>query len=71
MKISAPFKTRLLDWPVALEFRDLALAVCGGVLVLAPLAYGAVHPWAYISLGLILACLSVIAGSVLGCRLWC
>jgi O-antigen ligase len=41
-------------------FRHMALAVCGGVLVFAPLAYGAVHPWAYASLGLILSCLSII-----------
>jgi hypothetical protein len=61
MKISAPYKTRwLLDWPLALRFRHMVLAVCGGVLVFAPLAYGAVHPWAYVSLGLILSCLSII-----------
>jgi O-antigen ligase len=60
MKISAPLKTLFICWPVALGLRYLALAVCGGVLVFAPLAYGAVHPWAYASLCLILACLSVI-----------
>jgi hypothetical protein len=38
----------------------MVLAVCSGVLVFAPLAYGAVHPWAYASQGLILACLSII-----------
>ena len=44
----------------ALEPRDLVLAVCGGILLWAPLAYGSVHPWAYVSLGLALAILSTI-----------
>jgi O-antigen ligase len=46
--------------PKALGPRDLALSACGGVLAAAPLAYGAVHPWAYASLGLILALLSIV-----------
>jgi hypothetical protein len=61
MKIIAPLQKRfLLQYPLALGFRDMVLAACGGVLVFAPLAYGGVHPWAYASLGLILACLSII-----------
>ena len=44
----------------ALEPRDLVLAVCGGILLWAPLAYGSVNPWAYVSLGLALAILSTI-----------
>jgi O-antigen ligase len=44
----------------AVGLRDLVLAICGGVLLVAPLAYGAVHPWAYVSLGLTLALLSIM-----------
>jgi hypothetical protein len=50
----------LFSLPTALGPRDLVLAICGAVLVFAPLAYGAVHPWAYATLGLILALLSII-----------
>lgn len=61
MKINTPLRKYLkLPWPNAVGLRNLTLLVCGGVLVFAPLAYGAVHPWAYTSLGLILSCLSVV-----------
>jgi O-antigen ligase len=40
--------------------RHLVLAGCGGVLIFAPLAYGAVHPWAYATAGLTLSFLSLI-----------
>jgi O-antigen ligase len=54
--------------PVAIGSRDLVVALCGLVMLLAPLLYGAVHVWAYVSLGLTLAALSIILlmGLVLG-----
>ena len=33
--------------------RRIIMAISGAILIFAPLAYGAVHPWAYFSLGLI------------------
>jgi len=39
--------------------RRLILAVSGGVLIFAPLAYGGVHPWAYYSIGLLVTFLSL------------
>ena len=39
--------------------RRLIIAVSGGVLIFAPLAYGAVHPWAYYATGLLLTLLSL------------
>jgi putative inorganic carbon (HCO3(-)) transporter len=39
--------------------RRLVIAMSGGVLIFAPLAYGAVHPWAYYSVGLLLTLLSL------------
>lgn len=41
--------------------------VCGGILVFAPLAFGAVHPWAYFTVGLVVAALSLV---LLGRGLW-
>lgn len=40
--------------------RHLILGGVGFVLVLAPLAYAAVHPWAYFTVGLIVAILSLV-----------
>jgi O-antigen ligase len=40
--------------------RRLMIALSGGVLIFAPLAYGAVHPWAYYSVGLLLTFLSLV-----------
>lgn len=37
----------------------LILAVSGGILIFAPLAYAAVHPWAYFTVGLVTAVLSL------------
>lgn len=39
--------------------RRLVIAISGGVLIFAPLAYGAVHPWAYYSVALLLTFLSL------------
>jgi len=33
--------------------RRIIMAISGAILIFAPLAYGAVHPWAYFSLGLL------------------
>lgn len=40
--------------------RGIIVWICGAILVFAPLAYGAVHAWAYFSLGLITAVTSLI-----------
>lgn len=40
--------------------RRLILAGCGVILVFAPLAYGAVHPWAYCTMALAVTALSLI-----------
>jgi O-antigen ligase len=40
--------------------RRLILGVCGAILVFAPLAYGAVHTWAYCTIGLTMGALSLI-----------
>jgi O-antigen ligase len=47
--------------------RNLILVACGGLLIFAPLAYGAVHPWAYYLLGLIVTLLSL---ALLGAELY-
>ena len=61
MKTAADLRPRLHSLlNSGLGPRDLVLALCGASLVLAPLAYGAVHPWAYVSLGLGLAALSIL-----------
>ncbi len=61
MKVAADLRKRWqFPWPRAVGLRDLGLVICGGVLVLAPLAYGAVHPWAYAMAGLTLSLLSII-----------
>ncbi len=39
--------------------RRLGVGVCGAILIFAPLAYGAVHTWAYFSLGLVTAVASL------------
>jgi len=39
--------------------RNLIVWISGAILVFAPLAYGAVHPWAYFSIGLSLAALGL------------
>jgi O-antigen ligase len=39
--------------------RRLMLGGTGGILIFAPLAYGAVHPWAYFSVGLAVTALSL------------
>lgn len=48
----------------------LALGIMGGVLVLAPLAYGAVHPWAYFSIGVLVAGLSLVFLSLALWKIW-
>ena len=45
--------------------RGIIVWISGAILVFAPLAYGAVHPWAYYSIGLTIAITSLI---MLG---WC
>src|SRR3989339_162752 len=40
--------------------RDLIVWISGAILGFAPLAYGAVHPWAYYSIGLTIAVTSLI-----------
>jgi O-antigen ligase len=40
--------------------RRVILGVCGAILVFAPLAFGAVHTWAYCTIGLIVGALSLI-----------
>jgi O-antigen ligase len=40
--------------------RQLVILVCGAVLAFSPLAFAAVHPWAYFSVGLIIAGLGLI-----------
>ena len=44
--------------------RGIIVWISGAILVFAPLAYGAVHPWAYYSIGLTIAITSLI---MLGC----
>jgi putative inorganic carbon (hco3(-)) transporter len=39
--------------------RRLTIGGIGGVLIFAPLAYGAVHPWAYFTIGLVVSALSL------------
>jgi len=39
--------------------RRLGIGVCGAILIFAPLAYGAVHTWAYFSIGLVSAVASL------------
>jgi O-antigen ligase len=48
----------------------LVVAVCGAIMIFAPLAYGAVHPWAYFSIGLALSVLSL--GVLVNClyKIW-
>ena len=61
MKTAADLRPRLHSLlNSGLGLRNLVLALCGASLVFAPLAYGAVHPWAYVSLGLSLAGLSIL-----------
>lgn len=43
----------------SLSGRRLVLAVCGTLLIFAPLAYGAVHPWAYFTVALTVSALSL------------
>src|SRR3989339_1887276 len=40
--------------------RNLIVWISGAILVFAPLAYGAVHPWAYFAIGLTITVTSLI-----------
>jgi O-antigen ligase len=51
---SSIFQPRTCFLPqVASWGRRIIIGVSGGILIFAPLAYGAVHPWAYFSIGLL------------------
>ncbi len=50
--------------------RRLVMGVSGAVLVFAPLAYGAVHPWAYFPVGLAVAAVSIALLVSLLYKLW-
>jgi O-antigen ligase len=49
-----------LSLAASLRGRRLVLAVCGSLLIFAPLAYGAVHPWAYFTVALTVSALSLV-----------
>jgi O-antigen ligase len=40
--------------------RRFIIGVCGAVLIFGPLAYGAVHPWAYFTIGSVMGILSIV-----------
>ena len=46
-----------LSLAASLRGRRLVLTVCGSLLIFAPLAYGAVHPWAYFTVALTVSAL--------------
>ena len=51
---SSTFQPRICLLPQAASWgRRIIIGVSGGILIFAPLAYGAVHPWAYFSIGMI------------------
>ena len=48
----------------------LASGLSGGLLIFAPLAYGAVHPWAYFTIGVVVSVLSLVFLSVALFKVW-
>lgn len=72
MKPDSAFLVRKFDDANQVAFwgRNALLGVSGALLVFAPLAYGAVHNWAYFSVGLVVALMSLGLAGIASFQLW-